>query len=186
MSKSVTCSHGPELECRQCRSYCGEVAPDGVNRCCETRGHLTDHYDGDRIRWPVKETLPDNNPKTQYGVKKPSLALVPAASLIHEATAFMDGAAKYGPYNWRENKVSAMVYLNAADRHMRQFLDGEDFDPISGVHHLGHAKACFGIILDAMETGNLVDDRPNKGKAGELIRRFMELGTLELKDAGNQ
>jgi hypothetical protein len=84
----------------------------------------------------------------------------------------MDGAKKYGPYNWRDNPVLYRVYIAAAIRHLYQLLDGEDFDPISGVHHVGHARACLGILADANETGNLVDDRPTKGASGEMIRRF--------------
>jgi hypothetical protein len=128
-------------------------------------------------------TPPDNNPKSKYGIKKPSLALIPPASLLHEAIAFHDGAAKYGPYNWRENKVSGMVYLNAAMRHLGQYLDGENFDPVSKAHHLGHAKACLSILLDALETGNLIDDRPVKGVSSDMIKRFLDTGTLEKQES---
>lgn len=31
---------------------CWELAPDKVNRCREAIGHRTDHYDGDRLKWP--------------------------------------------------------------------------------------------------------------------------------------
>jgi len=112
------------------------------------------------------------NPKDLIGATKVDLSLVPPAATLHTATAMMDGAAKYGPYNWRENPVKAMVYIAAAQRHLSQFLDGENFDPISGVHHLGHASACLAIMLDAIETGNLADNRPIAGKSGEIIRRF--------------
>lgn len=112
------------------------------------------------------------NPKDALGMLKPDLSLIPPAALLYEAQGMMDGAAKYGPYNWRDNPVKARVYIAAAMRHLQQYLDGEDFDPISGVHHLGHARCCMGILADATETGNLVDDRPTKGAAGDMIRRF--------------
>lgn len=32
--------------------YCDAPAPDGVNLCRELVGHQTQHYDGDRVRWP--------------------------------------------------------------------------------------------------------------------------------------
>jgi hypothetical protein len=128
------------------------------------------------------ETRPDDahpgtavvgiNPKDLLGAKKPDLSLVPPAALLHTASAMMDGAAKYGPYNWRENAVLARVYVAAAMRHLQQFLDGEDIDPTSGVHHLGHASACCAILLDARETGNLSDDRPAPGAAGDMVRRW--------------
>lgn len=112
------------------------------------------------------------NPKDLIGATKIDLSVVPPSAELHLATAMMDGAKKYGPFNWRENAVLARVYISAARRHLLQFLDGEDYDPISNVHHLGHAMACCAIILDAMETGNLDDDRPVPGAAGEMIRRF--------------
>lgn len=114
----------------------------------------------------------DTNPKTRFGATKPPLALIPATALIHCAMAFKDGASKYGPYNWREKAVSAMTYLNAIDRHSKQFLDGEDYDTDSLVHHLGHTMACCAIILDAIAVDNLIDDRPPKAPTADLIRRF--------------
>lgn len=112
------------------------------------------------------------NPKDALGAAKPNMALVPPAAVLHLAAAMMDGAKKYGPYNWRDNAVQSMVYIAAAQRHISQFLDGEDFDPTSAVHHLGHAMACCAILLDAIETGNLVDTRPTPGAAGDMIRRW--------------
>ncbi len=88
------------------------------------------------------------------------MTLIPTPALIHEALAFADGAAKYDPYNWREEGVGARTYLGAAIRHIRAYLDGEQHADDSKVHHLGHARACLAIILDAEAVENLVDDRP--------------------------
>jgi hypothetical protein len=92
--------------------------------------------------------------------------------MAHEAMAFEIGAADYDPYNWRENPVKARVYIAAAKRHIDDFLDGVDFASDSGVHNLGHARACLAIILDAIEQGNLLDDRPPKGKSAEVLERL--------------
>jgi len=105
-----------------------------------------------------------------------NIFLVPPAAIIHEAKAMMDGAQKYGPYNWRENSVAASVYIAAAMRHIYSWLDGEELAEDSECHHLGHARACLGLLLDALETGNLVDDRPIKGAAADLIKRFTANG----------
>jgi hypothetical protein len=104
--------------------------------------------------------LPDNNPKSKFGAKKPNLFLVPAVATLHMADAMGDGARKYGPYNWRENSVAVSVYIAAAKRHMDEWVEGEGCADDSGVHHLGHAAACLAILLDAEAFGNLVDDRP--------------------------
>ena len=116
--------------------------------------------------------LSDENPKTAVGALKPDLSLIPATALIQEALAMGDGASRYGPYNWREKNVSARTYVAATMRHCLQYLDREDFDPVSNVHHLAHARACLGILLDAIALGNVNDNRPKKGTAGEDIRRL--------------
>lgn len=112
------------------------------------------------------------NPKDALGLAKPDLSVVPPAAMLHLASAMMDGARKYGPFNWRDNAVLGRVYVAAAMRHLMQYLDGEDIDPTSGVHHLGHAMACAAIVLDARETGNLDDNRPHSGVTGDMIRRW--------------
>ena len=114
------------------------------------------------------------NPKDAIGDTKPQLHLVPSALAIHAALAMKNGADKYGPYNWREKQVRATVYLSAAFRHLYAFLDGEDHASDSGVHHLGHAAAGIGILLDAIATGNLIDDRPVAGAAARLLSEHTE------------
>lgn len=112
------------------------------------------------------------NPKDLVGVTKPRLSLVPPASLLYEALAMQNGAAKYGPFNWRDKKVQALIYIDALKRHVDAWVDGEEVAADSGVPHLAHAKACLGILIDALETGNLVDDRPKKGCMARLIEKF--------------
>jgi hypothetical protein len=114
------------------------------------------------------------NPKDIIGRKKPPLELVPSVGIIHEAMAFKDGAKKYGPYNWRMKKVSAMVYIGAMRRHLAAYLDGESHAEDSGVHHLGHLRACANIILDAMHLGKLVDDRPLPGATSAVIADYTD------------
>ena len=106
--------------------------------------------------------LPDNNPKTIYAEKKSPLGLIPLAALEAAAGAHALGADKYGPWNWRDNSVAASVYVNAMMRHVKAWQESEDLDPESGVSHLGHVMACCGILLDAQNYGNLIDDRPRK------------------------
>lgn len=112
------------------------------------------------------------NPKDLIGLTKPALRLVPPALALHVAGPMADGARKYGAYNWRENPVRMTVYLEAAMRHIYSLLDGEDNARDSGCHHAAHAAACMAIILDALETGNLVDDRSDGGPAADIIERM--------------
>ncbi|MBS7702444.1 hypothetical protein [Chelatococcus asaccharovorans] len=56
------------------------------------------------------------------------------------------------------------------------------FDTRSGAHHLGHAIDCCVTILDAMETGNLVDVRPVRGKASAIPKRLEAVIRLTKND----
>jgi Domain of unknown function (DUF5664) len=115
--------------------------------------------------------LPDDNPKTAFGTLKPSMSLIPGPALVAEAMVFALGAAKYGPYNWREKAISSRTYVDACERHLRAWLDGEDLDEESGQSHLAHARACLGMLLDALAVGNLNDNRPPVAPTGALIRQ---------------
>jgi hypothetical protein len=44
-------------------------------------------------------------------------------------------------------------------RHIDKVIDGEDIDPESGAHHLGHVMAGCSIVLDACRHGTLIDNR---------------------------
>jgi hypothetical protein len=115
---------------------------------------------------------PDDNPKTQYGLTKPPMWVIPSAALIELGLAMQLGAKKYGAYNWRDKTVSASIYVDAAERHLRAWLDGEDRERESGASHLGHVMACCAILIDAHATGKLNDNRPKGGVFAELVRQF--------------
>lgn len=105
-----------------------------------------------------------SNPKDLVGAKKVSLSAIPAIAQAYEAAALMTGAVKYGPYNWRAVAVSARIYIDACKRHLDAWTEGQEIDEESLIHHLGHAKACLSILIDAQAEECLIDDRP-KGKA---------------------
>lgn len=116
------------------------------------------------------------NPKDLIGSKKVSISKTPLVSLLHLSHAMMNGASKYGPYNWRGNPVQADIYIDAAIRHLGAWFDSrEEVAEDSGVHHLGHAMACCAILLDAQATGNLVDNRPENGKFNEIAKQLNEV-----------
>jgi hypothetical protein len=107
---------------------------------------------------PARSAL-GTNPKDLVGSAKVSITKLPAIATVQGAMAMMDGAGKYGPYNWRKNRVIASIYVDAIYRHAMAWYEGQESAGDSSVHHLGHVIACAGIILDAQATGNLVDDR---------------------------
>lgn len=113
------------------------------------------------------------NPKKAYGDKKLPVHLVPPALTLGTALNMGDGAEKYGAFNWRKSKVEAMTYVGALQRHLLSYIDGEDVDPESkrGATHLGAIAACVAILMDAGNNGQLIDNRPPRGNAGDVIRR---------------
>lgn len=102
----------------------------------------------------------EGNPKKRIGALKAPMHLIPPVAMAELAIALGDGADKYGPFNYRCEKVSVSTYLGAVHRHLALFLDGEDFADDSGVHHISAAMASCAILMDCMAGGQLVDDRP--------------------------
>jgi len=102
------------------------------------------------------------DPKGEAGKLKCPLHLLPPHALNQTAWVQALGARKYGPWNWRQNKVEAMTYVGAILRHMNAWASGEDDDPESGYSHLAHIAAGCNILMDASHVGNLVDNRPHR------------------------
>lgn len=106
----------------------------------------------------LPETKP-TNPKDLIGCNKLPLSLVPPSAIAVASLAHLEGALKYGKYNWRTAGVKASIYLDACLRHVEKWASGEEIADDSGIHHLGHAMACLNILYDAQVGGNLIDDR---------------------------
>lgn len=120
------------------------------------------------------------NPKDRYGLQKVPIGLFPISAIVYGALAVRDGCKKYGPYNWRGKPIRYSIFYDACQRHLLAHMDGEETAPDSGVPHLAHALACIAIIIDAMETGNFIDDRPPKGVVAKLLDRYKISDTGEL------
>lgn len=121
----------------------------------------------------MADSYPDNNPKTAFGAAKLPLEVVPPALMHYAAMAFADGARKYGPYNWREKKISASVYYGAALRHLMAWWDRDERASDSNVPHLAHAIACLAMIADVGGTELFNDNRPLKGVAMKLQQEWI-------------
>jgi hypothetical protein len=119
----------------------------------------------------MTDTKP-TNPKDVIGSGKLPLELVPDTMAAYASLSFLEGASKYGRYNWRAAGVRASIYRAAHDRHMMKWWNGEDCDPKTGIPHLASALACIAIILDAGVCGKLTDDRPPRAPIGDLIDRL--------------
>lgn len=104
----------------------------------------------------------DTNPKdiSAVTVGKVPLGLFPDTARVAGAMAMLEGACKYGAYNYRIMGIRTSVYLDAIDRHLVSFRNGEVIDPDSGLPHLWKALASIAVLIDATETGLVTDDRP--------------------------
>lgn len=122
---------------------------------------------------PANDTK-DTNPKDGIGATKLPLSLVPPVAMAHAALAHLDGACKYGKWNWRIAGVRASIYIDAALRHITAYNEGEEVAADSKVHHLGHAIACLNILLDAASVGKLIDDRPPSGYIPPTMATLVE------------
>lgn len=143
-------------ECRVCLDA-------GCSHCkaAEWHNRPTHGANMDATRKPDSEYV-DGNPKSAQGAKKYSLRHLPLPAAIEVNRALEDGRNKYGAANWRQTGVAATVYVDAALRHLMQWYDGGQKNASdSKVHNLGHAMACFAILIDAEANGKLIDDRPH-------------------------
>lgn len=134
--------------------HCGLA--HGHNYACPNHGFPTTQVEViiDPVTWK------DTNPKDKAASTRLDLSLVPASAIAYAAMAFTEGDLKYGGYNWRTTGVKTSVYVAAAMRHLWKFYNGEECDAHTHVPHLGNALACIMVIVDAIESKKLNDDRP--------------------------
>lgn len=61
-------------------------------------------------------------------------------SVVGEVVDVLEfGARKYAVDNWKKVPDAETRYVNAALRHVTAVIEGEKFDPESGLPHLAHA-----------------------------------------------
>ena len=82
-----------------------------------------------------------SNPKDNVGSTKLPYHLVPGEVIGGVSLALLEGALKYGAYNYRVAGVRYSIYYSALQRHINAWWNGEDIDQESGIHHLYKAMA---------------------------------------------
>ena len=116
-----------------------------------------------------RRTAPEpDNPKDIVGTDKLPLHLWPTTASAMGCIALLNGALKYGRSNWRHTGVRSSVYVDACQRHLAAWFEGEESDE-EGVPHLSAALACLAIIVDCQAAGKLKDDRQFPGGHRKLI-----------------
>lgn len=115
-----------------------------------------------------------SNPKEAFGSEKVPVGLAPDSAIVEMSLAFLEGALKYGRYNWRIAGVRASTYNDAMERHRKRWWNGQDRDPATKVRELASIMACCAILIDAELVGKLNDDRPPKADLNGLLDGAMK------------
>lgn len=93
--------------------------------------------------------------------------------VVYEAgLGMLEGACKYGAFNYRIAGVRASVYYDALQRHMNAWWEGEDVDPDSGLSHVTKAITTLMVLRDAMLNDKLNDDRPPSVKNPDWLNDY--------------
>lgn len=90
----------------------------------------------------------------RYNSNKPKWSLVDYESLLPLVQVLEFGASKYGENNWKKG-LSYTETTESLLRHVYSFLQGEDTDEESKLHHIGH------ILCNAMFLSYMIKNRPN-------------------------
>ena len=93
---------------------------------------------------------------------KSHLSLVPLSMIVAVADVIWksskNGGGKYPLHNWRKG----LSWSDTADcllRHVHKWLEGEDFDQETGLHHLAHAACNIAFLIEYVKTKPELDDR---------------------------
>lgn len=154
-------------EFRSCVS-CGYQLGLTENKVCEDcQFNPKDEPFGGFIQFTVGEQqyVDSKNPKYAQGIRKFTMCVVPACVLGEVGVAMLEGAYKYGAYNYRQTKIDASTYYDSTMRHVMSWWEGEDMDPDSGLHHITKAITSLVVLRDSMINDMIIDDRPPAVKA---------------------
>ena len=91
-------------------------------------------------------------------IEKPRLSLIPAEALYEMAIAFGFGELKYHSHNFKKG-IPVSFSLDAANRHMLKFNNGENYDEESKAHHLGAAMTNLAMAIWTSLNKPELDDR---------------------------
>lgn len=98
----------------------------------------------------------------KFDAEKPKISLIPSEVITGMAEILTFGANKYGALNWLKGiKYSRLI--DAANRHMLAFQNGQDLDTESGKSHLLHAMVNLAFLYYFSVHKKELDDRWENG-----------------------
>lgn len=93
----------------------------------------------------------------KFDKDKPDYSLMPFGALDEVVKVLTHGANKYDRFNWE--KVEDIRYQAAALRHISAYMQGEKYDPETGINHLAHA-VCSLLFLTQFDLNAQKVDKP--------------------------
>ena len=116
---------------------------------------------------------------------KAPLHMIPEEAIIGMAEAFAYGAIKYDRFNYRKGLEFSRL-TDSLRRHTLAFLNGEDIDPESGLHHTKLMLANAAMIEFMRIHRPEMDDRyKSESEQGKEIKNIIVPSThkiVELSD----
>ena len=103
--------------------------------------------DLDNIRSYNNEVAKLRGDSKKYDAGKPMWDLLQWDAVEEIVKVLTFGAERYGAYSWKEVEGARDRYMAALMRHIKAWYQGEEIDPDSGIHHLGHAGCCLLFLL---------------------------------------
>jgi len=91
-------------------------------------------------------------------IGKPKWSLLPQSTLIPMIRVLEFGAVKYGALNWQKG-LSVTEICESLKRHLDSFMEGEDFDKESLIHHVGHIQCNAMFLAWMLQHRTDLDDR---------------------------
>jgi Domain of unknown function (DUF5664) len=148
---------------------------DGLN---DTKDN---NYEKDKQEFPMnfsntyrivsEASLPENFSKENLNVRpsgamkndagKPRFSLLPIQPVWDVVDVLEFGAKKYGSFNWHKG-FPWLDLLDATQRHLAAWQNGEDNASDSNLNHLAHAACNLMFLLEFRNTHSELDNRLKK------------------------
>jgi len=101
-------------------------------------GQYKKEHDSDPELTRLQKSIVEHNQKAlRYNQGKPKWSMVHFKSLEPMVKVLMYGADKYARDNWKKG-LDRQEILDSMQRHLAALIDGQEIDPESQEHHIGH------------------------------------------------
>ena len=84
----------------------------------------------------------------KFDIGKPQYGLLPPAALKETVKVLTYGVQKYDRNNWQKVPDAQSRYFDALQRHLWDWVAGEQLDPETGINHLAHAMCNIMFLLE--------------------------------------